>query len=74
MAWYYETYILNKVKNLEKNRWKCKICGYIYESTEPPKSCIICESKEFEKIENKILDVENLESTEKKKKSQINVL
>ena len=71
MVWYFETYILNKVKFLEKNKWKCKACSYIYESAEHPKSCIICESKEFEKIESKIFDVENLESTEKKKKYKI---
>lgn len=56
------------MKILEKNKYKCKICGYVYENSEPPKSCIICESKEFEKIENEIVDVESLEPTTEKKK------
>ncbi len=56
------------MKNLEKIKWKCKVCGYIYESTEPPKSCIICESKEFERIEDKIFNIEGIEDIEKKKK------
>jgi Zn finger protein HypA/HybF involved in hydrogenase expression len=56
------------VKNLEKNRWKCKVCGYSYESDGPPEFCVICESKKFERIKNKNFNLENLEPTEKKKK------
>lgn len=56
------------MKILKEDKWKCKVCGHLYESSELPKSCIICESKEFEKIENEIVDVESLEPTTEKKK------
>ena len=29
-------------KKSEKKRWKCRVCGYIYEGEEPPKICPVC--------------------------------
>ena len=26
----------------KKKKWKCRICGYIYEGEEPPKECPVC--------------------------------
>lgn len=23
-------------------KWRCKICGYIYEGEEPPEACPVC--------------------------------
>lgn len=27
---------------LRANRWKCRVCGYIHEGTEPPDECPVC--------------------------------
>ncbi len=55
------------MKNLKK--WKCKVCGSVQESISLPESCLLCDSKEFEKMDaDKIFDIETLETTEKKKK------
>ncbi|TYB33958.1 MAG: rubredoxin [Flexistipes sinusarabici] len=34
------------------NKWKCTVCGYIYEGDEPPEKCPVCNaSKEkFEEV------------------------
>lgn len=49
---YIEENVLDEIKN---NRWKCKICGYIYEGEELPMDfrCPICKQKRefFEKLD-----------------------
>ena len=49
------TYVENVVEEIKGNRWKCMICGYIYEGDELPLdfTCPICgQSREaFEKID-----------------------
>lgn len=49
------TYIENVVEEIKGNRWKCMICGYIYEGDELPLdfTCPICgQTREvFEKID-----------------------
>lgn len=49
---YIEENVLEEIKN---NRWKCKICGYIYEGEELPMDfrCPICKQKRefFEKLD-----------------------
>lgn len=49
------TYVENVIEEIKGNRWKCMICGYIYEGDELPLdfTCPICgQSREaFEKID-----------------------
>ena len=35
-------------------KWICKVCGYIYEGTEPPAICPVCKAPKdkFEKLED----------------------
>jgi len=30
-------------KRDEKIEWKCSVCGYVYEGTEPPVKCPCCQ-------------------------------
>ncbi|NHJ32933.1 MAG: rubrerythrin family protein [Asgard group archaeon] len=30
-------------KKPKKMRWKCRVCGFVYEGTEPPKVCPVCD-------------------------------
>ena len=43
-------------KNAKKHvtKWRCKVCGYIFEGEKPPKTCPICgvPADQFEKIED----------------------
>lgn len=35
-------------------KWRCKICGYIYEGDQPPEACPLCgaPASEFELVED----------------------
>ena len=43
-------------------KWKCKICGYIYEGDEPPKKCPQCGAPEekFVLIEDDAVDLSEI--------------
>ena len=36
----------------KKKKWKCRICGYVYEGEEPPRECPVCHqgAEVFEEI------------------------
>lgn len=35
-------------------KWRCKLCGYVYEGEEPPEACPLCgaPASQFELIED----------------------
>ena len=40
----------------EVKRWRCKICGYIHEGSEPPEVCPLCcaDKDQFEPMEGDV--------------------
>lgn len=44
---------LHKGEKKNMTKWKCKVCGYVYEGEEPPAKCPICgqPASAFEKVE-----------------------